>query len=593
MANNVLEFYIKLKDMMSSGLARVAKMARSSGSQIVSAFKGVDGSLDSAAKKATKVGENIRKAGKEAKEASFSFKSLAKEIGIGLSVASLVAFTKSSLAQSALAENQKIAFKVLLGDKRSGDDLYNQIYTMANQTPYESQNFMQSAKMLLGFGERRSNIMPDLKSLGDIAAAQDDPTQAIWGLSHAYGEVIAAGRLLGRNTLEMINWGFNPLKEISLMTGKSMGELKQEEERGAISAEMVRKAFEHATSAGGKYNDMMKQQAQTLSGKWSTFMDLVHLKMRDFGDLLAPVAKSLMAFATDVIKAGDPTEWMKFSSETDRLRGLRIELGLSNTTNARRLEIFKDLKENYPDIVKNIKDEQTAIKNLLPDLDSYLNKRYLASGVLKIKEQYADDLEAVSKASSQIPETYGQATALAAMFAGRYGINATGLSAGQLQSKVLSRLKVLAPPNYTSLSVGGAAVRVQQTQAEKDRDALQMLFDQNKAAQELYRTHIAGANKAQAAVDQFNKIMGISTPAAAGGKGGNPYGDTDTSTAGSNITGGIARGGPRVININGGVKFTDRFDMHVTNFKGGVDQVQEAFENMLLRTLQSGASVQQ
>jgi len=62
--------------------------------------------------------------------------------------------------------------------------------------------------------------------------------------------------------------------------------------------------------------------------------------------------------------------------------------------------------------------------------------------------------------------------------------------------------------------------------------------------------------------------------------------------AGSDVTGGIARGGPRVININGGVKFTDKFEMHVVDFKGGVDQVREVFEDMLLRTLNSGASVQ-
>jgi len=49
---------------------------------------------------------------------------------------------------------------------------------------------------------------------------------------------------------------------------------------------MVRKAFQHATGAGGKFHDMMKEQAQTLSGRWSTFMDLVHAKMRSFGDTL-------------------------------------------------------------------------------------------------------------------------------------------------------------------------------------------------------------------------------------------------------------------------------------------------------------------
>src|SRR6185312_2212805 len=292
---NVLEFYIKLKDMMSSGLAKVAQVAKSAGAGIVSAFKGAEQSLDGANKKTRQLANHLKNVKNNAKDAGDTLKDFFKKqlrgLGIGLSLASVFAFGKKSLAQAAQAENQKISFKVLLGNQYAGDAMYSQIRKFADASPYRANNFMQSAKMLLGFGEKGKNIMPDLKSLGDIAAAQDDPTQSIWGLSHAYGEVIAAGRLLGRNTLEMINWGFNPLKEISIMTGKSMAELKKEEERGAISAEMVRKAFQHATSAGGKYNDMMKEQSQTLSGRWSTFMDLVQAKMRNFGEMMAPVAK--------------------------------------------------------------------------------------------------------------------------------------------------------------------------------------------------------------------------------------------------------------------------------------------------------------
>jgi|GEM_PF-4400997 len=585
--SNVLEFYIKLKDMMSSGLAKVAQTAKAAGQQIMTAFKGVESSMDSAADKSKKIGENISNAGKRAKEASFSFKSLAREIGIGLSVASLVAFTKSSLAQSAQAENQRIAFKVLLGDKFKGDNLFGQIRHMADTTPYESKELMQSAKMLLGFGERGNRIMPDLKALGDVAAAQDDPTQALLGLSHAYGEVIASGRLLGRNTLEMINWGFNPLKEISIMTGRSMGDLKKAEEQGAISADMVRKAFVHATSAGGKYNDMMKEQAGTLGGQWSTFMDLVHAKMRSFGDSLAPVAKQVMGFLTQILNAGAPGEWKQFSDETDRLRGLRIELGLSNTTNQRRIDIFHELRANYPSIVENIKNEKDALDKLAPSLDNYLNKRYLASGVLKIKEQYASDLSAVAEANTRIPETHGQSVALAAMLAGKYGVDSNGQSAGQLEGNVIAKLQsIIRSGKSHQIYDGGSIINQEAT----DLLSLQSLITQNSEAQKLYQTHIQGANKAKAAIDQFNKIMGVSQSPAGGAPGSGGGNDSDM---GADLPGRIAAGGPRVININGGVKFTDKFDMHVTDFKGGVEQVREAFQDMLLRVLNSGASVQQ
>lgn len=578
--SNILEFYIKLKDMMSSGLAKVAQVAKQKGAQIVSEFNKVESSID----RATKKNKKFAKSFEEVEAKSNSLGKAMKQIGVGLSLASLVAFTKSSLAQSAQAENQKIAFKVLTGSALKGNALYGQIRTMADNTPYESQELMRSAKMLLGFGEKQGRIMPDLKSLGDVAAAQDDPKEALLGLAHAYGEVVASGRLLGRNTLEMINWGFNPLKEMSIMTGKSMATLRKEEELGAISVGMVRKAFEHATSAGGKYNNMMEEQAQTLSGKWSTLMDLVHAKMRAFGDYLSPIAKQVMGLATTILNAGALNELQSFSAQTDTLRGLRIELGLSNTTNQRRLDIFQELKANYPGIVADIKNEKEAIDKLIPSLDSYLGKRYMASGVLKIKQQYADDLKAVDEASQRIPETHGQATAFAAVLAGKYGVDTKGLSAGQLQGAVIAKLQSrLRSGNVSYDNIGDMPIE------HKELNNLDGLITENREAQRLYDTHINGANKAREAVDRFNKIMGITPAAGTVGR----KGDDGNDAGGEDIAGGIARGGPRIININGGVKFTDKFEMHVTEFKGGVEQVEEVFQDMLLRLLHSGASVQQ
>lgn len=571
--------------MMSSGLAKVAKAAKEKSAEITSAFKSVEGAIDNATNKNKKFADSFDDIGKKGSQVN----KIMKGLGIGLSVAALVSFTKNSLAEAALAENQKIAFKVLTGDKFKGDALYGNIRHMADTTPFESRELMQSGKMLLGFGEKQSRIMPDLKALGDIASAQEDSTQSLLGLSHAYGEVIASGRLLGRNTLEMINWGFNPLKEISIMTGKSMEDLKKAEERGAISAEMVRKAFEHATAAGGKYHDMMKEQAGTLSGQWSTFMDLVHAKMRSFGEALSPVAKSLMSFATNVLNMGARSQLDLFVEETKHLRALQIEYGLVNTSNERRAEIFKEIRANYPDIVANIKNEKEAIDKLIPSLDKYLGKRYMAAGVLKIKEQYADDLQAVQQANEEMQDTQGQSTALAAMLADKYGVDPKGLSAGQLQMKVMQNIRKALPKVRSIGLSAGSAVVDNRTEAELDLVKLQSLINQNKAAQELYSTHISGANKAQKAIEQFNKVMGLQPD----GTAKNGESGSSAASTGIDIAGGIAQGGPRVININGGVKFTDKFELHTTNFKDGAKEVEEVFSDMLLRVLNSGASVQQ
>ena len=64
----------------------------------------------------------------------------------------------------------------------------------------------------------------------------------------------------------MINAGFSPLAVMADKTGKSIGELKEEMSKGAISADMVKQAFIDATSEGGQFFGMLSGQGDTVKG---------------------------------------------------------------------------------------------------------------------------------------------------------------------------------------------------------------------------------------------------------------------------------------------------------------------------------------
>lgn len=98
--------------------------------------------------------------------------------------------------------------------------------------------------------------MPNIKALGDIAMGDRNKLNS---LTLAFSQMTASGRLMGQDLLQMINAGFNPLSEISRKTGKSIGVLKEEMEKGKISAEMVTQAFYSATQAGGQFHGMTER----------------------------------------------------------------------------------------------------------------------------------------------------------------------------------------------------------------------------------------------------------------------------------------------------------------------------------------------
>lgn len=236
-------------------------------------------------------------------------------IGLGsiLGGLGIAGVAKEALGQAAMAENQKVAFGVLTGSQKEGDALYGNINKMADSTPFESQDLGRSAKTMLGYGVDKKQIMPTLSMLGDISAATDNPADSLQSLALAFGQVSAKGHLAGQETLQMINAGFNPLKEISDVTGISMDTLNKAQEDGAISADMVTLAFKHATGDGGKYHEMMKKQSETLGGKWSTFMDGVHHKLRALGDLLRPAAIWIMDFGSALMSGEGPALAIAFA----------------------------------------------------------------------------------------------------------------------------------------------------------------------------------------------------------------------------------------------------------------------------------------
>lgn len=85
----------------------------------------------------------------------------------------------------------------------------------------------------------------------------------------------------------MINAGFNPLLEISERTGRSMDELRGIMRGGGISAQAVINAFRAATGPGGRFFQMLAQQAQSLTGRFNQMVGSIQLALARLGSDIA------------------------------------------------------------------------------------------------------------------------------------------------------------------------------------------------------------------------------------------------------------------------------------------------------------------
>lgn len=168
------------------------------------------------------------------------------------------------------AEQTGIAFEVMLGDAQAAKSMLGELRVFADKSPFSFPGVTDASRTLLQFGVDAGSVIPTVKNIADVAAGDE---AKLLGLSLAFGKTSATGRLMGDDLNSMINQGFNPLQEISRTTGESMASLKKRMEDGGISAAMVAKAFETATSEGGKFHGMTERMSESTLGLYSTLKD--------------------------------------------------------------------------------------------------------------------------------------------------------------------------------------------------------------------------------------------------------------------------------------------------------------------------------
>ena len=227
-----------------------------------------------------------------------SFGKIAKAAGGIFAVSQGTEFAKQIISVRGEIESLQISFETLAG-KDKGSALFEEIRQFAVSTPMMMKDLAQGAQTMLAFNIEAEKVMPILRALGDISMGD---AQKFNSLTLAFSQMSATGKLMGQDLLQMINAGFNPLSVISEKTGKSIGELKEEMEKGKISVEMVTDAFMSATAAGGKFHGMLEKQSHGINGAISNLQGAIDDMLNDFGESSQGIISGAIDGATYLVK---------------------------------------------------------------------------------------------------------------------------------------------------------------------------------------------------------------------------------------------------------------------------------------------------
>lgn len=260
----------------------IGRIATEIGQKIDSAFGNI--STDDLRHETESAEDNIRHLGdttqSEVEKMDASLKKMAAGITAYFSIQKLTEFEREIISIRSQMESIHVSFKTLAGEQM-GNELFEQLKDYELRTPMIMSDLASGAQTMLAFNIPVQEVMEHLKSIGDISMGDSEKFKS---LTLAFSQMSATGKLMGQDLLQMINAGFNPLQVISQQTGKSIGELKEEMEKGAISTKMVQEAFHAAASEGGQFNGMLEAQSKTLKGALSNLEGAWQYMLNDMGE---------------------------------------------------------------------------------------------------------------------------------------------------------------------------------------------------------------------------------------------------------------------------------------------------------------------
>lgn len=191
-------------------------------------------------------------------------------------------------AADAMAIESSIArFKVMVGSMERANTLIKELRKYDAESVFSFTDVTSVAERLLNFGVQAERIVPTIRQLGDVSAGNAERFDR---LALAFGQATSLGRLQREEVNQMVEAGFNPMNEIVKVTGETMQQLSDRMKDGGVSAFELARAFETATSEGGRFFGMVQEGAKTTEGQLNIFMGKWAKFRSDFVETMLPVA---------------------------------------------------------------------------------------------------------------------------------------------------------------------------------------------------------------------------------------------------------------------------------------------------------------
>ena len=247
------------------------------------------------------IGQSTRR---EAEKTTQAIATMGRALGGLFSVKMAKDFAGEVVRVRGEVQQLEIAFRTILGSQEKAEKLMQQLVDTAAKTPFDLLGVADSAKFLLGIRVPVEEVNDTLKMLGDIAAGVSAPLKDI---AYLYGTTITKAHMDTMDLRQFTGRGIDLIGELSKQYGIATEQVQQYVAAGKVGAEDFKRAIRSIRET--TFNNLMEEQAKSLTGQISNLQDAIDMMMNDIGTKTEGVASSVISTAASLVenyeKVGD------------------------------------------------------------------------------------------------------------------------------------------------------------------------------------------------------------------------------------------------------------------------------------------------
>ncbi len=174
--------------------------------------------------------------------------------------------------------------------KDQATEAYANIRKDADISPFNTESLLEVNRALISSGLNAKDAREDAMNLANSISAVGGGNAELSRMAANMQQIKTVGKATSMDIKQFGMVGINIYEMLSRSTGKSIAQVKEMD----VTYDELAKSLAMARSKGGIYEGALEAQGQTMDGKWGTVKDKAANALVDIGDAFSPIINKVL-----------------------------------------------------------------------------------------------------------------------------------------------------------------------------------------------------------------------------------------------------------------------------------------------------------